>query len=42
MANELVCDIIVSEFKLQSHYNVHFWTNTIQKVMNSFIFSTIG
>ena len=29
--------IVVSEFELQSRYNVHFRTNTIGKGMNLFI-----
>ena len=29
MANVLNCDILVSEFKLQSHYLIYFWTNTL-------------
>ena len=28
VTNLLDCDIIVSEFELQSHTYVHFWTNT--------------
>ena len=24
-------------FKLQSHYSVHFWTDTLEKAMNFFI-----
>ena len=27
----------VSEFKLQSHYNVQFWTNALGEGMNPFI-----
>ena len=37
VVNMLDCDIIVSEFKLQSHYYVHFWTKTLEKGMSSFI-----
>ena len=37
VANVLNCNIIVSEFKLQSQYNVIFRTNTLVKSMNSFI-----
>ena len=29
VANVLDCDIVVSGFKLQSCYYVHFWTNTL-------------
>ena len=39
VANVLNCDIVVSEFKLQLHYYIHFWTNTLGKSMNSTIFS---
>ena len=31
------CEIVVSEFELQSRYYVHFSTNTIGKVMNPLI-----
>ena len=34
VANMLDCDIPGSEFKLQSHYYIHFWTNTLGKDMN--------
>ena len=34
--NVLDCDIVVSKFKLQSPYYIHFWTNTIEKDMNPF------
>ena len=30
----LNCDILVSEFKLQSRYNVHFRINTLRKDIN--------
>ena len=33
MANVLDCDIVVSEFELQSRYNIHFHTNTFWKGM---------
>ena len=36
-ANMIDCDIIVSEFELQSHYYVYFRTNTPGKNMNPFI-----
>ena len=42
VANVLDCDMIVSEFKLQSHYNVHCWSNTLGKGMNTFISPDIG
>ena len=32
----------ISEFKLQSSYCVHFWTNTLGKGMNSFIPSGVS
>ena len=31
------CNIVVCEFELQSHYYVHFWTNTLGKGMYPFI-----
>ena len=31
VANVLDCDIVVSEFELQSRYYVHFQTNTLSK-----------
>ena len=34
VANILICDIVVIKFKLQSDNHVHFWTNTLGKVMN--------
>ena len=34
VANALDCDIVVSEFELQSRYYVHFRTNTLGKGMN--------
>ena len=34
MANVLDCDIVQSEFKLQSLYYVHFLTNTVGKGMS--------
>ena len=37
VANILDCDIVVSDFKLQSRYNVPFWANTLKKGMNLFI-----
>ena len=32
VVNMLDCDIVVSEFELQSHSYVHFRTNTLEKV----------
>ena len=37
VADELDYDIVVSDFKLQSHYYVHFRTNTQKKGTNSLI-----
>ena len=37
MANMLDYDIIVSKFKHQSCFYVHFWTNTLRKSMKPFI-----
>ena len=37
VANVLDILIDVSEFELQSSYNVHFWTNTLEKDMNLLI-----
>ena len=31
------CEIVVSEFILQSRYYVHFWANTLRKGMNPLI-----
>ena len=37
MANALHDGPYVIEFKLQSRYHIHFWTNTFGKVMNPLI-----
>ena len=37
MANVLGCDLVVSEFELQSHYYIHFQTNAQGKGMNFLI-----
>ena len=42
VANVLNCDIVVSEFKLQSRYYVHLRTNILGKDMNSFLPSAMG
>ena len=34
MANMLECDIIVSEFELQSHYYIYFRNYNLRKRMN--------
>ena len=36
VVNVLDCDIVVSEFKLQSRYYVHFRANNLMKDMNPF------
>ena len=42
MANVQVCDTVVSEFDLQSHYYLHFQINTPGKGMESFISPAMG
>ena len=42
VANVLDCNIVVSEFELQSRYYVHFRTIVLGKVMNSLIPSSNG
>ena len=32
----------VSKFELQLRYNIHFWTNTLEKGMNSLISPAVG
>ena len=39
-ANMMDSDIVVSRFKLQSHYYIPFWTNTLGKGINSLIYSS--
>ena len=39
VVNMLDCIIIVSEFKLQSCYCIHFWINTLDKGMTPTLFS---
>ena len=36
------CEIVVSEFEIQSRYYVHFRTNTLGKGMNLFILPDMG
>ena len=36
------CEIIVSEFVLQSHYYVHFQANTLGKGMKPLILPAVG
>ena len=42
MPDVLNYDIVLSKFKLQLHYYVHFWTNALEKGMNSFIPASYG
>ena len=42
MVKTLVCEIVVGEFVLQSHYYVHFRTNTLGKCMNPLILPAMG
>ena len=42
VANLLDCDIVVSEFELQSRYDFLIWTNTLNKYMNYLISSAMG
>ena len=35
VTNELDCDIVVKKFELQSHYYIHFQTNTLGKGINT-------
>ena len=42
LANALDCDIVVSEFELQSCYYVHFQINTLGKGMKSFFPLSMG
>ena len=42
MVKPLECGIVVSESELQSHYYVHFQTNTLGKGMNPLILRAMG
>ena len=42
MVKSLDYGIIVSEFELQLHYYVHFWTNTLGKGMNPLTLPAMG
>ena len=42
MVKAMDCRIIVSEFKLQSGYYVHFGINTLGKGMNPLILPVMG
>ena len=42
MVKAMDCEIVVSEFVLQSRYYVHFQTNTLGKGMNPLILPAMG
>ena len=42
MAKAMDCEIVVSEFELQSRYYVYFRTNTLGKGMNPLILPGMG
>ena len=42
MVNMQDCEIIESEFKLQSCYYIHFRTNNLEKSMNLLILPAMG
>ena len=42
MVKALECKIVVGEFELQSHYYVHFPTNSIGKGMNPLNLPAMG
>ena len=42
MVKVMDCGIIISEFELQSRYNVHFQANTLGKGMNPLILPAMG
>ena len=42
MVKELDCGIVIREFELQSRYNVHFRTNTLEKGMTPVILPSMG
>ena len=42
MVKAMDYEIVVSDFVFQSHYNVHFRTNTLGKGMNPLILPAIG
>ena len=42
VANVLDFDTVVTKFKLQSCYYVHFWTNTLEKGKNCLISPAMG
>ena len=42
VANVLGCVIVVNEFELHSRISIHFWANTLTKVINPLIPKTMG
>ena len=42
MGKALDCGIVVSEFELQLHYNIHFLANKLGKGMNRLILPAMG
>ena len=42
MVKAMDCGIVVSEFKVQSCYDVHFRTNTLGKGVNPLILPAMG
>ena len=42
MVKAMDCEIVVSKFKLQSRYYIHFRTNTLGKSMNPLILPAMG
>ena len=42
MAEVLNCDLEESEFQLQWHYDVYFWTDILKAGMNSVIQPAMG
>ena len=41
-AEMMDCDMVISEFELESSYYVHFWTNTLKKSTNTLIPPAMG
>ena len=41
MVKVLDSGLKVCEYKLQSHYYIHFWTNILEKGMNTLILPTM-
>ena len=42
MASPIILGLKVSKFELQLHYYIHFWANTLGKVVNLLIPSAMG